>query len=84
MSIETGNGPSPQSELSIDELTVPENWEDLGLWMESLIGFQLEEAEKGIQPQIMSGLIPRELLELWKREVWGTYWSSFHARYGSF
>lgn len=84
MSIETKNGPSHRSELGIEELTLPFDEKDQQLWLESVIGFQFEEVERGITPQIISGAFPTGMFELWKKEVWDTYWLSYQARHGSF
>lgn len=84
MSIETGNGPLSQSELSIDELTMPFDKKDQQLWFESVIGFQQEEVKRGIAPGMISFAEHIEMFEMWKEEVFYYYWQRYHARRGSF
>lgn len=71
MSSERGDQTKDQFRLSSDELKVPSV--DRYLWLQSLIGFQLEGLEYGVTPQNMRGRIPESMLQRWHRLVWRTY-----------
>lgn len=59
--------------LTAQQLTWPKVGGEIGLlWLDSIIGFQLEGVENGVRPQNLKE-VPESYLEKWRFAVWRTY-----------
>lgn len=59
--------------LTAEQLTWPKAGGEIGLlWLDSIIGFQLEGVENRVRPQNLKE-VPETYLEKWISAVWRTY-----------